>query len=74
MKHTSALTREFLKHWWQSLSSVAQRQYLRLHPKSKLKLTKNKGAEAVKLLQSIVRNSPFKSITFLQVVTLGMSC
>lgn len=65
MKHTSALTREFLKHWWQSLSSTAQRQYLRLHPKSKLKLTKSKEAQAVKLLQSIVQNSPFKGVTFL---------
>jgi poly(A) polymerase len=65
MKHTSTLSREFLKHWWQSLSSVRQKSYLRLHPGSKLKLTSNKEAEAVKLLQSIVRKSKFRHKVFL---------
>jgi len=72
-KHYIIVQKDFVKYaavdrlrqWWESLSYNEQHRYLKLHPKSKLKLTKTKEQQAVSLLSSIVRRSPFKGKAFL---------
>jgi poly(A) polymerase len=65
MNHTSQINKEFLKNWWGQLSRIRQKRYLQSHPESKLKLTLSKEQNAVKILQNIVKKSPWRNKSFL---------
>jgi len=71
MKHFRRIQSEFSKIalTWDDLSINQQKKYLNDHPKSKRKLTAKPKTSieknAVKLLGSIVKKSPFKNKTFL---------
>ena len=67
MKKIQQLQKEFIKLAlkWNELSVEQQRKYLKLHPKSKKRLTAvNDTEKSINLLSSIIKKSPFKNKTF----------
>jgi poly(A) polymerase len=67
MKHIATINKEFLKNWWDRLTRLNQEKYLKSHPNSELRRTlkATKEQESVKLLESIVKKSPFRNKSFL---------
>lgn len=71
MKNTLLIQKEFIKLAlkWDELSFKQQQKYLKLHPKSRKKLTAIKEVENVKksidVLSFIVKHSPFKNKAFI---------